>query len=117
MNIVVVVAAGSGTRMKTINEPKQFIRVNDKPLMIYSLETFNIHPRIDAIIVVTNEQYIKDVESMCKEYKLNKVKAVVKGGSTRQESVFNGLEKAMSLSQSKDDIVLIHDAARPLVAS
>ena len=116
MNIVVVVAAGSGTRMKTPNEPKQFIRVNDKPLMIYSLETFNIHPRIDAIIVVTNEQYIKDVESMCKEYKLNKVKAVVKGGSTRQESVFNGLEKAMSLSQSKDDIVLIHDAARPLVA-
>ena len=116
MNIALVVAAGSGTRMKNTNGPKQFISVNGKPLMIYSLETFNVHPRIDAIVVVTNEQYIKDVEGMCADYKLSKVKAVVKGGATRQESVFNGLEKAMSLSQSREDIVLIHDAARPLVA-
>ena len=116
MNIAVVVAAGSGSRMRNIQEPKQFVKVNNKPLMVFSLETFNVHPRIDAIVVVTSEAYLNDVEQMCKEYKLNKVKAVIKGGATRQESVFNGLEKAMSLSQSKDDIVLIHDAARPLVS-
>lgn len=116
MNIALVVAAGSGSRMKNTQEPKQFVKVNDKPLMIYSLETFNVHPRIDSIIVVTNEAYINDVEQLCKQYKLNKVKAVVKGGATRQESVFHGLEKVISLSNNKDDIVLIHDAARPLVS-
>ena len=116
MNIAVVVAAGSGLRMKNVGEPKQFLYINNKPLMVYSLETFNIHPRIDYIIVVTSEEHISQVEKMCSIFKLSKVKAVVKGGLTRQESVLCGLEKAMEYHKDKEDIVLIHDAARPLVS-
>ena len=68
------------------------------------------------IVIATNEAYIEKVNNLCKEYKLNKVKAVIKGGSTRQESVYNGLKEIEKHISSKEDIVLIHDSARALVS-
>ena len=116
MNIALIVAAGSGSRMENADRPKQFILVKDKPLMLYSIKAFQMHESIDAIVIVTNASSIEQVKEWCKEYQLNKVRLVVAGGFTRQESVYLGLQavKSIALDYEKD-IVLIHDAARPLV--
>ena len=112
MNIALIMAAGSGSRMQNANGPKQFIRINEKPLLIYSLETFN--KVVDAIIIVTNKDYINCVQVLCQTYNINKVKDIVIGGATRQESVINGLKAAKAIDENV--VVLIHDAARPLVS-
>ena len=117
MNYALIVAAGSGTRMGNNLKPKQFLLVKNKPLFIYSSETFNNHPDIDKIVIVTAQEYIDEVKDLCQKYKITKLVDVVIGGKTRQESVYNGLLKIKSLSNNLDsDIVLIHDAARPLVS-
>ena len=115
MNIALIVAGGSGTRLKTANQPKQFIVLNDKPLLVHSVLAFENHQSIDAIVIVTVNEYIGLVKEWCAKYNLKKVKAVVSGGSTRQESVFNGLKEIKSFAND-NDIVLIHDAARPLIS-
>lgn len=116
MNYALIVAAGSGTRMGNNLKPKQFLLLKNKPLFIYSSETFNNHPDIDKIVIVTAQEYIDEVKDLCQKYKITKLVDVVIGGKTRQESVYNGLLKIKSLSNNLDsDIVLIHDAARPLV--
>lgn len=115
MNIALIVAGGSGTRLKTANQPKQFIDINGKPLLTYSISAFENHPKIDAIVIVVINEYIDLVKKWCNQYNFLKVKAVISGGSTRQESVFNGLKEIKSFAKD-DDIVLIHDAARPLIS-
>ena len=116
MNIALIVAAGSGSRMENADRPKQFLLVKEKPLMLYSVKAFQIHESIDAIVIVTSAPYIEQVKEWCKEYQLTRVRLVVPGGYTRQESVYNGLQAVKSISLDNDnDIVLIHDSARPLV--
>ena len=116
MNIALIVAAGSGSRMESADRPKQFLLVKEKPLMLYSVKAFQMHESIDAIVIVTNASYIEQVKDWCKEYQLNKVRLVVSGGITRQESVCCGLEAVKSISLDiENDVVLIHDSARPLV--
>ena len=115
MNFALVLAAGSGTRMNN-KQPKQFLMVNNKPLFYYSVESFNRNKDIDAIVIVTNNEYIEQVQNWCIEYNLCKVKSVVKGGQTRQESVYNGLQELSKIVDNPKDLVLIHDSARPLVA-
>ena len=113
MNIALIVAAGSGTRMGNVDKPKQFLLIYNKPLLAYTIEAFDKNIAVDYIVVVTNKEYVDEVKNLCKTYKLNKVKNVVIGGSTRQQSVYNGLK---AIKANKDDIVIIHDAARPLVS-
>lgn len=116
MNIALIVAAGSGSRMENADRPKQFILINNQPLMIYAIKAFQAHEKIDAIVVVTNNQFVEQVKQWCKDYQLSKVRLVVPGGHTRQESVYLGLQAVKSISLDlENDIVLIHDAARPLV--
>lgn len=109
-NCAVIVAAGKGTRMKTkIN--KQFLNLKGKPILYYTLKSFCDNKSIDDIVVVL----AKDEIEYCKKniilkYGLNKIKFIVEGGNTRQESVINGLEAIEDC-----DIVLIHDGARPFV--
>lgn len=117
MNFALIVAAGSGTRVENADRPKQFLLIKDKPLMMYSLKAFQLHEKIDAIVIVTNASYVEQVKEWCKEYQLSKVRLVVSGGYTRQESVYNGLQAVKSISLDiQNDIVLIHDSARPLVS-
>ena len=117
MNIALIVAAGSGSRMGNADKPKQFLPIYGKPLMIHTIEAFEVHDEIDAIVVVTNEAYIDQVKVWCKQYDLGKIKAVVSGGDSRQISVHNGLQAVKAISKDpKNDIVLIHDAARPLIS-
>lgn len=116
MNIALIVAAGSGSRMENADRPKQFLLVKEKPLMLYSVKAFQMHEEVDAIVIVTSASYLDQVKNWCKEYQLTKVRLVVAGGYTRQESVYNGLLAVKSISLDSDnDVVLIHDSARPLV--
>lgn len=115
MNIALIVAGGSGSRLggTTI---KQLIDINGKPLMFYTLDTFNKNPNINAIIIVMHPDHIDECEDICNKYGFNKVRAIIPGGDTRQESVYYGLLEIEKHIHAPDDIILIHDAARALVS-
>ena len=113
MNIALVLAAGSGTRMNN-DQPKQFMMVNNKPLFLYSVEAFQNNKDIDAIVIATNKEYIEQVKELASDY--GKVKSVIAGGETRQQSVYNGLNEIEKFVKDEKDLVLIHDSARPLVS-
>ena len=118
MNIGVIFAGGAGTRMNTKSRPKQFLELNGKPILIYTLEIFDNHPEIDGIIVVCIESWIPFLEKMLKKFEINKVIKIVSGGQTGQESIYKGLCAAEKYAQAKHDeesIVLIHDGVRPLI--
>ena len=115
MNIAIVFAGGVGRRMNTMSRPKQFLEYQGKPIIIYTLELFDNHPMIDGIVVACVENWISFLEKMLKKFEINKVGKIVSGGETGQESIYNGLVAAQELSQSRDDIVLIHDGVRPLI--
>lgn len=114
MNIAIILAGGKGLRMGT-DLPKQFLSFCYKPVIAHSIEAFNSHPLIDGILVVCNEEYIPLLSEIIKKYNYDKVFDIIPGGFTRQESSFLGLSRVEE-EFSLDDIVLIHDAARPLVS-
>ena len=115
MTIALLTAAGSGIRMGQ-DIPKQFIHVEDKPIIIHTMEAFQNHPGIDAIIVVTIPSWIDVVKVYAKQFNISKLHWVVAGGATGQESICNGL-KTLEKEVSQDDIVMIHDGNRCLVSS
>ena len=115
MNIAVIFAGGSGNRMHTKSRPKQFLEYGGKPIIIYTLELFDNHPMIDGIVAACLEEWIPFLEKMLKKFEINKVKKIVAGGETGQDSIYNGLVAAHDLSEGDDDIVLIHDGVRPLI--
>lgn len=114
-NIAVIFAGGSGKRMNTVSRPKQFLELNGKPVMIYTLELFDNHPLIDGIIVVCIEPWIPFLEKQLKKFEINKVIKIVAGGETGQDSIFNGINAAHELYHDDDVNVLIHDGVRPLI--
>ena len=116
MNIALILAAGTGSRMGNADKPKQFLPIYGKPLMIHTIEAFEMHDGIDQIVVVTSEGYDDQVKVWCKQYDLGKVKAVAIGSDSRQGSVYNGLQAIKQLGARPDDIIVIHDAARPLIS-
>ena len=116
MNIALILAAGTGSRMGNADKPKQFLPIYGKPLMIHTIEAFEMHDDIDQIVVVTSEGYDDQVKVWCKQYDLGKVKAVAIGSDSRQGSVYNGLQAVKALGAKADDIIVIHDAARPLIS-
>lgn len=115
MNIALIVAGGSGKRMG-IDTPKQFVKIHGKPILVYTIEEFNTHPDIDAIFLVCHPEYLNEVEGYIHHYALDKVISVISGGETRQQSVYNGLIEIKNKGYKDDDIILIHDGARPSVS-
>lgn len=118
MNVGVIFAGGVGTRMNTKSKPKQFLELNGKPIIIYTIELFDNHPNIDAIIVVCIESWISYLEKMLRKFEINKVVKVVVGGVSGQESIYNGLCATEVYANERGDsnpIVLIHDGVRPLI--
>lgn len=115
MNIALLTAAGSGTRMHQ-DIPKQFIHVDNKPVIIHTMEAFQKHPSIDAIIVVTMNSWAEVLKAYAKQFNITKLKWVVNGGKTGQESIWNGLSVLKS-ELSDDDVVMVHDGNRPLISS
>lgn len=118
MNIPVIFAGGSGTRMNTKSRPKQFLDLNGKPVIIYTIELFDNHPDVDGIVVVCLESWIPFLQKMLKKFEINKVVKVVPGGVSGQNSIFKGLCAAEEFAHEQGDenaIVMIHDGVRPLI--
>ena len=112
-NIALIIAGGVGSRMG-FNIPKQFINVYNKPIIIYTLETFQMHPQIDEIEVVCIDGWEETLEKYCEKYGITKLKYIVKGGATGQESIRNGVYN-LEGKCNDDDTIIIHDGVRPLV--
>ncbi|MGM0883316.1 MAG: IspD/TarI family cytidylyltransferase [Bacillota bacterium] len=114
MNIAVIIAGGSGQRMNQ-DIPKQFINVFDKPIIIHTLQVFQNHPDIDAIAVVCLDDWKEILRAYSKQFNITKLKWVVSGGSNGQASIRNGI-LALEEDCNPEDIVLVHDAIRPMVS-
>ena len=115
MNIAVIFAGGSGLRMHTKSRPKQFLELNGKPIIIYTLELFDTHPEVDAIVVACIEPWIPFLEKMIRKFEINKVVRIVPGGKSGQESIYRGLCAAEEYAGKQPANVLIHDGVRPLI--
>ncbi len=114
MNIGIIIAGGTGSRMGQ-DIPKQFLNVGEKPIIIYTLEAFQKHPSIDAIIVVCIKGWENILSSYAKQFNITKLVSIVEGGKYGQESIKNGIDEA-NRKFKPNDIVLIHDAIRPMVS-
>ena len=115
MNVALVIAGGSGSRMNQ-DIPKQFLTVNEKPVIVYTLEAFQKHPEIDAIVVVCIAGWEQVLRAYSKQFNIDKLEYVVEGGSNGQESIRNGIFE-IEKHYNRDDLVLIHDAIRPMVSA
>lgn len=113
--IGIIIAGGVGNRMGQAI-PKQFIHIDEKPIIIYTLEAFQNHPKIDSIIVVCLDGWQEILKSYANMFNITKLESIAKGGKNGQESIKNGIEEAKRLGYKDDDIVLIHDAIRPMVS-
>ena len=114
MNIALIIAGGRGMRMGQ-EIPKQFITVNDKPVIAYTMEAFERHPDIDVIAVVCVEGWESILAAYARQYRISKLKHIIPGGENGQGSIRNGVFE-LEKHYSPDDLVLIHDAIRPMVS-
>lgn len=114
-NIALLLAGGSGNRMHQ-DIPKQFLTVNERPVIVYTLEAFEKHPEIDSIAVVCIEGWENVLWAYARQFSITKLKYVVPGGKNGQDSIRNGLFELEKYYDS-EDLVLIHDAIRPMVSA
>lgn len=115
MNIAVIFAGGIGRRMNTKALPKQFLKLHGKEIIVYTLEHFQKHEKIDKIVLACLEEGIPLMNDLIRRHDLTKVVKVVPGGETGQESIYNGLLAAKEVAEGEKSIVLIHDGVRPLI--
>lgn len=113
MNIALIIAGGIGDRMGQ-DIPKQFINVYDKPIIVYTMEAFQNHPEVDSIEIVCLKGWHEVVYAYAKQFGITKLENVVDGGDFGQDSIRNGLQDLFK-RHSGDDIVMIHDATRPML--
>lgn len=115
MNIALVLAGGIGSRMKR-PIPKQFVEINDLPLIIRTLKKFVASKCIDYIVVVCLEEYINYLMDLCEKYNLLEKRIdVINGGDTRAHSIRKGLEYINKKRKCSDDVIVIHNANMPMV--
>ena len=110
---VIIPAAGSGARMGGVYKPLEILL--DKPMLCYSLETFEKCEETDFVVISAREDKIEDIKKLCDEYGYKKVKKIVAGGNDRQTSVKNAFECGL-FDDENVTFVAIHDAARPLLS-
>lgn len=115
MNYAVILSGGIGTRMRSDGFPKQYLEVRGKPILLYALESFEACDLVDKIVIVANEQWTDQISNWAKQYGITKLAAFAEPGRTRQHSLLNGLLACAEFGVTEQDIVLIHDAVRPLV--
>ncbi len=114
MNIALLTAAGSGSRMHQ-EIPKQFLHINNKPVILYTLEAFQQSPLIDEIIVVSLENWKDMLWAYAKQFGITKLKYIVNGGDSGQESILCGLQE-LEKEHRKTDVVMVHDGNRPMIS-
>ena len=109
----IIPAGGKGTR-SGLKYPKQYLKFNGKELIVYTLEVFQKNKLIDEIIIPVDPSYFNLLEKLKKKYRLDKIKSIIPGGKERQDSVYKAV---LSLKANKDDLIVVHDAVRPLLPS
>ena len=114
MNIALILAGGTDSRFK-MDIPKQFVNVNNRPIIVYTLEAFQNHSEIDEIIVTCLEGWQEMVRVYGKQFNISKLKYIIPGGKDAQESTYRGLQHIKD-KMDQGDIVVIHDAIRPMVS-
>ncbi len=114
MNTAIILAGGVGSRMG-VDRPKQFLMVREKPIISYCFDIFQNHSEIDKIVVVVSEEWQGFVEEYAQKFGVTKLCGYAPAGKTRQHSIYNGL-KCIEQNAPDTDIVIAHDAARPLVS-
>ncbi len=112
MNIAILLAGGIGARVGA-EIPKQFIEVEGKPIMVYTLETFQKNEQIDEIILVCVEKWLEKAQSYCEKFNISKLKTIAKGGAEFIDSCINGLNVA---NPQENDIIVITSVDRPLIS-
>lgn len=114
--IAILTAGGTGTRTHQ-DLPKQFLAVENKPIIIYTLEAFQQHPSIDEIYISCLEGWSAILEAYAKQFNITKLKRIVTGGATGQESIYNGLKAIRKDHERTDNIVVVvHDGNRPMLS-
>lgn len=118
MNIAIIFAGGTGHRLKNGEDttPKQFLKIHNKPIIIYTLELFEQHQDIDKIYIAIHPDYYDYMQDLVKHYFISKVAGIINGGATGQESIYNALKLAQS-ENPDNSIVLIHDGVRPNITT
>lgn len=117
MNIGVIFAGGVGSRMHSKDVPKQFLEIHNKPIIIHTLEYFENNENIDAVVISCVGEWIPFLEKLLYKFRIEKVKKIVRGGTSGQLSIYNGLLAAKEVAGDEKSIVLIHDGVRPLISS
>lgn len=115
MNIALIIAGGVGQRMGQ-DIPKQFINVDNIPVIVYTMAAFQKHPEIDAIEIVCVDGWHEVLYAYAKQFGISKLENVVSGGKNGQDSIRNGLYDIAKRHNDDNDLVLIHDAIRPLLS-
>lgn len=115
INIGIIFAGGTGSRMHSKELPKQFLELYNKPIIVHTIEFFEQNKNIDAVVVVCIKDWIDYFNSFIYQYRLEKVQKVVPGGLSGQLSIYNGLCAAKEIVGNDECIVLIHDGVRPLI--
>ncbi len=114
MATALIFAGGMGQRMNSRSRPKQFLELHGKPIIVYTLEHFEYHPKINGILIVCLEGWIHELKGMLERFGIRKVIGIVPGGSTGHDSIYNGLA-ALEGRIPEDEVILIHDGVRPLI--
>lgn len=114
-NIALILAGGVGSRMHQ-DIPKQFISVNDKPVIVYTMEVFQNHPDINAIYIVCLNGWHEILKAYIKQFNITKAVQVIEGGKNGQDSIRNGVY-AIAEKYKEDDLILVHDAIRPMLSA
>lgn len=115
MNIALLTAGGIGNRMGQ-DIPKQFMHIENKPVIVYTLQAFQEHPEIDAIAVVCLSGWEIMLQAYANQYRITKLKWIFQGGSSNQESIYNGISGLKDCGCSDNDIIIVHDGVRPLIS-
>ena len=114
-NIALIIAGGVGARMHQ-DIPKQFLSVNDKPVIVYTMEAFQNHPDIDAIYVACLNGWQEILKAYIKQFNITKAVTIIEGGENGQDSIRNGVY-AIAQKYKEEDLILVHDAIRPMLSA
>lgn len=113
-NIVILLAGGIGSRFGA-NIPKQFVKVNEKPIIVHTVEIFEKNNNVDEVVIVCVEEWIDYVKELIQEFNLNKVVDVIKGGSSAQYSLMEGINYINNKYPNENPVIMIHESVRPLI--
>lgn len=115
MNYALILSGGVGTRMRSDGFPKQYLEIDAKPILMFTVEVFSRCTAIDKIVIVAAEIWQEKIGEWISDYHIEKFDSFALPGDSRQESIFHGLKACMISSIFEDDKVIIHDGVRPLV--